>query len=80
MDNEPIDITFQTADSMEESFYVLRSFRNIILIIMPIIFLIVIVGIYYITGWALRTLNLFSSQVGRITARNLNERVDGGSA
>ena len=35
MDDEPIDITFQTADSMEESLYVLWSFRNIILIVMP---------------------------------------------
>ena len=61
---------------MDESIYVLRSFRNIILIVMPIIFLISIIGIYYITGWALGTLNLFSSQVGRITARNLNERVE----
>ncbi len=76
MGDEPIDITFQTADSMEESIYVLGSFRNIILIAMPIIFLISIFGIYYITGWALRTLNLFSDQVGRITASNLNERVE----
>jgi heavy metal sensor kinase len=75
IDEESVDITFQTADSLNESLYLLRSFRNIILIIMPIIFLIAIVGIYYITGWALLNLNLFSSQVGRITAHNLNERV-----
>ena len=76
MGDEPIDITFQTADSLEESFYVLRSFRNIILIAMPLIFLIVILGVYHITGFALGTLNIFSSQVGRITARNLNERIE----
>lgn len=75
MDNKSIDITFQAADSMEEPLYVLGSFRNIILIVMPAIFFISIFGIYYITGWALQTLNLFSGQVRRITARNLNERV-----
>ncbi len=75
MDNVSIDITFQAADSMEEPLYVLGSFRNIILIVMPSIFLISIFGVYYITGWTLGPLNLFSSQVGRITARNLNERI-----
>lgn len=75
MDGVPIDITFQTADSLTESYYVLRSFRNIILIVMPIIFLIATVGIYYITSWALSNLTIFSTQVGRITASNLNERI-----
>lgn len=54
----------------------LRSFRNIILIVLPVIFLISIVGIYYITSWALRTVNVFSEKVGRITARSLNERIE----
>ena len=73
---EYIDVTFQAADSMEDSFYLLRSFRNIILIVLPVIFLISIVGIYYITSWALRTVNVFSGKVGRITARSLNERIE----
>ncbi|MEE9543624.1 MAG: ATP-binding protein [Thermodesulfobacteriota bacterium] len=78
MDGKYMEVTFQAADSMEESFYVLKSFRNIILIVLPLIFLISIVGIYYITSWALRTVNAFSEKVGRITARNLNERIEEG--
>jgi heavy metal sensor kinase len=75
LDGESMEITFQAADSMEDSYYVLTSFRNIILIVLPVIFLISIVGIYYITSWALRPVNAFSEKVGRITARSLNERI-----
>ncbi len=72
---EELDLTFQAADSLEPSYYVLRSFRNMILIALPILFLISIAGLYYITRYALLPLGIFSNKIGLITARSLNERV-----
>ncbi len=69
-------LIFQASDSLEESYRILRSFRNIILITLPLIYLICVSGIYCISKFALKTLNVFSKQVGRITARSLSERVD----
>ncbi|MEE8574853.1 MAG: ATP-binding protein [Thermodesulfobacteriota bacterium] len=68
--------SFQGADSLLESYHLLRSFRNILLIAFPVIFLVSITGIYYFSGLSLRTLNIFSGKIGRITERSLNERVD----
>ncbi len=69
-------LIFQASDSLEESYRILRSFRNRILITLPLIYLICVSGIYCISKFALKTLNVFSNQVGRITARRLDERVD----
>ncbi len=69
-------VTFQASDSLDETYRILRSFRNIILIALPLIYLLAVSGIYFISRFALKTLNVFSKQVGQITARSLGERVE----
>ena len=69
-------ITFQASDSLKDSYSILKSFRNIISIALPLIYLLSVSGIYLISKFALKTLNVFSNQVGQITARSLGERVE----
>ena len=53
----------------------LGSFRNIIIIIYPVIFFVCAIGIFILTGWALGSLNTFSSEVSQITEENLGDRI-----
>ncbi|MBI3753935.1 MAG: HAMP domain-containing histidine kinase [Deltaproteobacteria bacterium] len=69
-------VTIQAADTLKETYYLLRSFNNIILTIFPIAFIILGVGIFMITGWSFKALNNFSRKIRQITEKNLNERVE----
>ena len=69
-------LTFQAADSLEETAELMGSFRMIVLAIFPAVFIVCILGVFLITGWALRPLGSFSGKVGEITEENLGERLD----
>lgn len=69
-------LTFQAGDSLEDTYELLSSFRNIVLAIFPAVFIICGIGVFVMTGLALRTLKTFSSKVGQITEANLSERIE----
>ncbi|MBI3596048.1 MAG: HAMP domain-containing protein [Nitrospirae bacterium] len=73
-------LTLQTAESLEESYKLLGSFRKIILIVFPVLFIVSGIGIWMMIDLSLRPLELFSKQIGQITEKNLNERMDERSA
>ena len=66
----------QAAESLEDIYRLLRSFRNISIVIFPILYILSGVGIMIITGMSLKTLNIFSRKVSAITEKNLNERIE----
>lgn len=69
-------VMIQAAESLEDIYRLLRSFRNIIIVIFPILFILSGVGIMIITGMSLKILNIFSRKVSAITEKNLNERIE----
>ncbi|MBI5234408.1 MAG: hypothetical protein HY880_08645 [Deltaproteobacteria bacterium] len=69
-------LTFQAADPLEDAYFVLRSFRNMIILVIPGIFLVSVCGIYFIANWAFGAINIFSEKVEHITERSLGERLD----
>lgn len=69
-------LTVQAGDTLEDTYEVLGSFRNIVLYIFPVVFIVCGIGVFIVTGWALRTLKVFTSKVGQITGENLNERLE----
>jgi len=71
-------LTFQAGDSIEETYELLSSFRNIVLVIFPLIFIMCGLGVFVVTGWALRSLKSFTLKIGQITEENLNERIPEG--
>jgi heavy metal sensor kinase len=71
-------LTIQTAASLRESYKLLGSFRRIILIVFPALFVLSGLGIWMLIDLSLRPLQIFSGQIGKITEKNLNERVEEG--
>lgn len=69
-------LTVQAGDTLEDTYEVLGSFRNIVLYIFPVVFVVCGIGVFIVTGWALRTLKVFTSKAGQITGENLNERLE----
>ncbi len=69
-------LIFQVADSLTDTYRLVSSFRKIVLIIYPAVFLICALGIFFMTKWALRPINIFASKISHITDKNLYERVD----
>ncbi|MBI5327884.1 MAG: sensor histidine kinase N-terminal domain-containing protein [Deltaproteobacteria bacterium] len=69
-------ITIQAADTLKEAYHVFDSFSNILFIIFPIAFVISGIGIFIITNWSFRALNIFHAKIGQITEKNLNQRVE----
>ena len=69
-------LTFQAADTLEDTHRLLGSFRKTVLFIFPVVFIVCGVGVFLMTGWALRTLKSFTAKVGQITEENLSERVE----
>jgi heavy metal sensor kinase len=68
--------TIQAADTIEDSYKILKSFKKIILIVFPSVFIISLIGILVITGLSLKPLDYFSKRIGQITQMNLNERMN----
>lgn len=69
-------LTFQAADSLDETYELMGSFRNIVLIIFPTVFIICGIGVFLVTSWALRSLKSFTVKVGQITEENLSQRLE----
>lgn len=69
-------LTFQAADTLEDTHKLLSSFRNIVLSIFPFVFIVCGIGVFLLTGWALRALKAFTAKIGQITEENLSERVE----
>ncbi len=68
-------VTIQAIELMEGHYQIIHSFRNIMLVIFPFIFILSAIGILIITDMSLSSLNIFSKKVGQITEMNLNERI-----
>ncbi|MBI5642256.1 MAG: HAMP domain-containing protein [Deltaproteobacteria bacterium] len=69
-------LTFQAGDSLKDTYDLLSSFRKIILFVFPFVFIVCGIGVFLMTGWALRPLKTFTSKIGQITEENLGERVE----
>ncbi|MCC6543485.1 MAG: HAMP domain-containing protein [Nitrospirae bacterium] len=69
-------LTLQTADSLEGTYTLLGSFRKIVIITYPVIFLLCGAGTFLITAWALRSIKLFADRIDDISERDLSKRVD----
>ncbi|MEK7773652.1 MAG: ATP-binding protein [Deltaproteobacteria bacterium] len=69
-------LTFQAGDSLTDTYRLLSSFRNVVLILFPVAFVLCGAGVFVVTGFALKPLKSFSSRIGRVTEENLNERID----
>lgn len=69
-------LTFQAGDTVEDTYELLSSFRNVVLALFPAAFIFCGIGVFVMTGWALRSLKVFSSKVGQITAENLSDRIE----
>ncbi len=69
-------LIFQVADSLTNTYRLVNSFRTIVLIIYPAVFLICALGIFFMTKWAMRPIDMFTAKISHITDKNLYERVD----
>ncbi|TAN62570.1 HAMP domain-containing protein [bacterium] len=69
-------LTFQAAESLDQTNRLMKSFKDIVMIIFPAIFIICTVGVLVITNWALRSLRAFTAKISQITEENLSDRVD----
>ncbi|MBI5493209.1 MAG: hypothetical protein HY893_09785 [Deltaproteobacteria bacterium] len=69
-------LTFQAADTLEDTHRLLSSFRNTVLAIFPFVFIVCGIGVFFMTGWALRVLKTFTAKIGQITEENLSQRVE----
>ena len=75
-DLESMSITIQAGETLEETYELISSFRNVIIIAFPSFFIISLVGLIIITRYSLKRVDFFSEQVGKITEKNLNERLE----
>jgi len=69
-------LTFQAADSLDETYELVGSFRKIVLLAFPAVFIICGIGVFLITSWALKSLKTFTLKVGQITEENLSQRLE----
>ena len=69
-------VTVQAAESLKDTYELLDSFRNIVMVLLPSVFVLSAVGGLLITRFSLRGLDVFARRVERVTERSLGERVD----
>src|SRR3989337_365248 len=69
-------LTVQAGDSIADTYKLLRSFKKAVIISYPIIFFLCGIGTYLITGWALRSIRVFSASIDQITDKDLSTRID----
>ena len=69
-------LTLQAGISLEDTYVLLNSFRKIVIITYPVIFLLCGAGTFLITGWALRSIRLFADRIDLISDRELSKRID----
>lgn len=75
-DLEGMSITIQAGETLEETFELIASFRNMILIVFPSFFIISLGGLVVIARYSLKRVDTFSDKVGKITEKNLKERLE----
>jgi signal transduction histidine kinase len=71
-------LIIEIGDALNDTYSLLDSFRNIIVVVLPIIFMFSSLAGLIITWRALRPLKTFSSEIGHITEENLNTRIEKG--
>ncbi len=69
-------LIFQVADSLAYTYRLVRTFRRVVFVIYPVVFLICAIGIYLMTKWALTPMRDFAAKISHITEKNLYERID----
>jgi len=69
-------LTLQAADSLEDNYKLLSSFRKTVIITYPVIFLLCGAGTFFITGWALRSIRSFADSIDQISDRELSKRIN----
>ncbi|MBI5682981.1 MAG: HAMP domain-containing histidine kinase [Deltaproteobacteria bacterium] len=69
-------IIIQAAESLEDTYRIISSFKNILIILSSAAFVLSGIGIISIAGLSLKTLTAFSRKISSITEENLNERID----
>lgn len=69
-------LIIQAAETLEEPYHLIDEFRETLLILFPVLFLISVTGIVIITGSALSRLGRFSGEVGEITEKRLDSRLE----
>jgi len=69
-------LIFQVADSLTDTYRLVKTFRKVVFIMYPIVFLICAIGIYLMTKWALTPMSAFAAKISHITDKNLYERID----
>lgn len=71
-----VTLIIEIGDSLNDTYSLLASFRKIIVVVLPVIFMLSGLAGLIITGRALRPLKTFSSEIGLITEENLNTRIE----
>lgn len=71
-------IIIQAGGTSRKSYRFLSTFRNTILLALPIVFAFSWIGITIITGWSFNNLDIFLRKIGEVTEKNLNERIEEG--
>lgn len=69
-------VIIQAAETLEEPYALIGEFRGTLLILFPMTFIISVAGIIIITGKALSRLDSFSEDVGDITEKHLDRRLE----
>jgi len=69
-------LIFQVADSLTGTYRLVKSFRRVVFVVYPMVFVICALGIYLMTKWALAPMRDFAAKVSHITEKNLYERID----
>ncbi|MCK5237551.1 MAG: HAMP domain-containing protein [Deltaproteobacteria bacterium] len=71
-----IKVVIQASESLEDSFEVLGLFRRTLWVLFPSLFVVSGLGMFIIVGWSLRSVKDFSREIGEVTEKNLNKRIE----
>lgn len=69
-------VTVQASESLADVYALLLTFRRTLLIAFPLIFAFTSAAVVVVTGFSLRSLDVFARQLGHITEKSLSERVN----
>lgn len=69
-------LIIEIGNSLKDTYSLLDSFKKIIVIVLPMIFMLSGLAGLIITGRALRPLKTFSSEIGQITEESLKTRIE----
>ncbi len=69
-------ITILASESLKDTQVLLASYKNTLFLILPAVFFISAVVVFFLARFSLSSLNLFTAKVGAITEQNLGDRLD----